>query len=75
MEQDAVNRKMAIKMLIDTGKAADGTQFILISPQSMSGLSAGPEVRSLPRLRRVDIDVLSPLGPSDKDARSRSRSR
>ena len=33
--QDAVNRRIAMGMMIDAAKAADQTQFILITPQDM----------------------------------------
>jgi len=33
---DAVNRRIAMKMMIDTAKTANQTQFILITPQEMS---------------------------------------
>jgi len=33
---DAVNRRIAMKMMIDTAKTAHQTQFILITPQEMS---------------------------------------
>lgn len=33
---DAVNRRIAMRMMIDTAKQADATQFILITPQEMS---------------------------------------
>ncbi|SCV71036.1 BQ2448_3798 [Microbotryum intermedium] len=42
---DAVNRRISMKMMVDTAKAADEVQFILITPQSMSGSTYGPEVR------------------------------
>ncbi|KDE07849.1 hypothetical protein MVLG_01943 [Microbotryum lychnidis-dioicae p1A1 Lamole] len=42
---DAVNRRISMKMMVDTAKATDEVQFILITPQSMSGSTYGPEVR------------------------------
>lgn len=33
--QDAVNRRIAMSMMIEAAKAADQTQFILITPQDM----------------------------------------
>ncbi|BGP39124.1 Structural maintenance of chromosomes protein 6 [Rhodotorula kratochvilovae] len=42
---DAVNRRIAMKMMIDTAKTANQTQFILITPQEMSSLKWGDEVR------------------------------
>lgn len=33
--QDAVNRRIAMKMMVETAAAADQTQFILITPQDM----------------------------------------
>lgn len=33
--KDAVNRRIAMTMMIDTAKSADQTQFILITPQEM----------------------------------------
>ncbi|GAA5889489.1 hypothetical protein JCM8208_001041 [Rhodotorula glutinis] len=42
---DAVNRRIAMKMMIDTAKTADKTQFILITPQEMSSIKWGDEVK------------------------------
>ncbi|TNY22116.1 RecF/RecN/SMC [Rhodotorula diobovata] len=42
---DAVNRRIAMKMMIDTAKTAHQTQFILITPQEMSSIKWGEEVR------------------------------
>ncbi|GAA5823619.1 hypothetical protein JCM11251_000701 [Rhodosporidiobolus azoricus] len=43
---DAVNRRIAMKMMVNTAKEACGTQFILITPQEMSALGNwGDEVR------------------------------
>ncbi|GAA5984902.1 hypothetical protein JCM11641_003620 [Rhodosporidiobolus odoratus] len=43
--QDAVNRRIAMRMMIDTAKTADQVQFVLITPQEMSSISWGSEVR------------------------------
>ncbi|KAM0745665.1 P-loop containing nucleoside triphosphate hydrolase protein [Meredithblackwellia eburnea MCA 4105] len=44
---DSVNRLISMKMMTETAKAADSTQFILITPQSVSsaGFKWGPEVK------------------------------
>ncbi|GAA5952187.1 hypothetical protein JCM8115_003527 [Rhodotorula mucilaginosa] len=43
---DAVNRRIAMKMMVDTAAQADQTQFILITPQDMGSLSSfGDEVK------------------------------
>ncbi|BGP23866.1 DNA repair protein rad18 [Rhodotorula toruloides] len=42
---DAVNRRIAMRMMIETAKTADQTQFILITPQEMSSITWGPEVK------------------------------
>ncbi|GAA5855652.1 hypothetical protein JCM8547_001632 [Rhodosporidiobolus lusitaniae] len=42
---DAVNRRIAMKMMIETAKTANQTQFILITPQEMSSISWGSEVK------------------------------
>ena len=44
MTQDAVNRRISMKMLMDAAKMADSTQYILITPQSMANQTYGPEV-------------------------------
>ncbi|KAH8925274.1 P-loop containing nucleoside triphosphate hydrolase protein [Atractiella rhizophila] len=41
--QDAVNRRISMKMMVDTARLADETQFILITPQDMSTAALGPE--------------------------------
>lgn len=41
---DAVNRKISVKMLIETAKAAHNVQYVLITPQSMTSAKFGPEV-------------------------------
>ncbi|GAA5854087.1 hypothetical protein JCM9279_004378 [Rhodotorula babjevae] len=42
---DAVNRRIAMKMMIDAAKTANQTQFILITPQEMSSIKWGDEVK------------------------------
>ncbi|GAA5927901.1 uncharacterized protein JCM15063_006030 [Sporobolomyces koalae] len=42
---DAVNRRIAMNMMIDTAKAAVETQFILITPQDMGSIAWGEEVK------------------------------
>ncbi|GAA6008829.1 hypothetical protein JCM11491_003798 [Sporobolomyces phaffii] len=42
---DAVNRRIAMTMMIDTAKSAHQTQFILITPQEMGSIAWGPEVK------------------------------
>lgn len=34
-QQDAVNRRVAMRMMVDTAKAANQVQFLLITPQDM----------------------------------------
>lgn len=41
---DAVNRKISMKMLIDTAKTSYNVQYVLITPQAMSNVKFGPEV-------------------------------
>lgn len=36
---------VSMKLMVDTAKAAHRVQFILITPQAMSGKVWGPEVR------------------------------
>ncbi|KAF9895451.1 Structural maintenance of chromosomes protein 6, partial [Lobosporangium transversale] len=38
---DAVNRRISMKMLIDTARESDGVQYILITPQDASSVSPG----------------------------------
>jgi hypothetical protein len=47
IKQDAVNRRISMKMMVDTAKAANGVQFILITPQDMgvSGRASSPASR------------------------------
>ncbi|GAA6012114.1 hypothetical protein JCM10207_005133 [Rhodosporidiobolus poonsookiae] len=42
---DAVNRRIAMKMMVDTAKTADKTQHVLITPQETSNVPWGPEVK------------------------------
>ncbi|KAM0788856.1 hypothetical protein ACM66B_002941 [Microbotryomycetes sp. NB124-2] len=42
---DAVNRRIAMKMMVEAAKTARDVQFIVITPQDMQGLTFGPEVR------------------------------
>ncbi|KDQ21431.1 hypothetical protein BOTBODRAFT_168698 [Botryobasidium botryosum FD-172 SS1] len=42
---DAVNRRISMKMMIDTAKSSDGRQFILITPLDISNIALGPEIR------------------------------
>ncbi|KAF9649912.1 P-loop containing nucleoside triphosphate hydrolase protein [Thelephora ganbajun] len=42
---DAVNRRISMKMMIDTAKASDSKQYILITPQDMQNVSITDAVR------------------------------
>ncbi|GAA5878570.1 hypothetical protein JCM1840_007454 [Sporobolomyces johnsonii] len=42
---DAVNRRISMKMMIETAKTANSTQFVLITPQDMGSISWGSEVK------------------------------
>ncbi|GAA5883202.1 hypothetical protein JCM16303_007304 [Sporobolomyces ruberrimus] len=42
---DAVNRRIAMNMMIDTAKSADAVQFVLITPQDMGSIAWGKEVK------------------------------
>ena len=42
---DNVNRDLAMKLLIDAARNSHGQQFILITPQSMSSLAEGTDVK------------------------------
>ncbi|KAF8500946.1 P-loop containing nucleoside triphosphate hydrolase protein [Russula emetica] len=42
---DAVNRRIAMRMMIDTANSSDGKQYILITPQNMNNIHVGPTVR------------------------------
>ena len=44
---DAVNRRISMKMMIETAKTSDKKQYILITPQDMTDVSLGPTVRVL----------------------------
>ncbi|KAL4080728.1 P-loop containing nucleoside triphosphate hydrolase protein [Scleroderma citrinum] len=42
---DAVNRRISMRMMIDTANASDKKQYILITPQDMGNVGMGPTVR------------------------------
>ncbi|KAI0357379.1 P-loop containing nucleoside triphosphate hydrolase protein [Trametes cingulata] len=42
---DAVNRRISMKMMIETANASRGKQYILITPQDMTNISPGTTVR------------------------------
>ncbi|TDL27481.1 hypothetical protein BD410DRAFT_422895 [Rickenella mellea] len=42
---DAVNRRISMKMMIETANSSDSKQYILITPQDMSTVALGPTVR------------------------------
>ncbi|KAI5122964.1 hypothetical protein M0805_006843 [Coniferiporia weirii] len=42
---DAVNRRISMRMMIDTANASDSKQYVLITPQDMSNVAFGPSVR------------------------------
>ncbi|KAI0789611.1 P-loop containing nucleoside triphosphate hydrolase protein [Abortiporus biennis] len=42
---DAVNRRISMKMMIETANASDRKQYILITPQDMNSIRVGPTVR------------------------------
>ncbi|EJT99973.1 P-loop containing nucleoside triphosphate hydrolase protein [Dacryopinax primogenitus] len=42
---DAVNRRISMSMLTSTAKEMAGVQYVLITPQDMSSIKLGPEVR------------------------------
>ncbi|KAI0084778.1 P-loop containing nucleoside triphosphate hydrolase protein [Irpex rosettiformis] len=42
---DAVNRRISMKMMIDTANASDRKQYILITPQDMNNIHIGATVR------------------------------
>ncbi|KAF8879889.1 P-loop containing nucleoside triphosphate hydrolase protein [Gymnopilus junonius] len=44
---DAVNRRISMKMMIDTANTSDRKQYILITPQDMTNVAIGPSVRVL----------------------------
>ncbi|KAI3616349.1 structural maintenance of chromosomes protein 6 [Moniliophthora roreri] len=42
---DAVNRRISMKMMIDTANQSDKKQYVLITPQDMNNITIGPTVR------------------------------
>ncbi|KAF9257497.1 P-loop containing nucleoside triphosphate hydrolase protein [Marasmius fiardii PR-910] len=42
---DAVNRRISMKMMIDTANQSDKKQYVLITPQDMNNIHVGPTVR------------------------------
>ncbi|KAJ6525222.1 hypothetical protein DFH09DRAFT_173736 [Mycena vulgaris] len=42
---DAVNRRISMKMMIDTANQSDKKQYVLITPQDMNNIGPGPTVR------------------------------
>ncbi|EPQ51082.1 hypothetical protein GLOTRDRAFT_49503 [Gloeophyllum trabeum ATCC 11539] len=42
---DAVNRRISMKMMIDTANSSDGKQYILITPQDMNNVAVTNTVR------------------------------
>jgi chromosome segregation ATPase len=42
---DAVNRKISMRMMIETARESDSTQYILITPQDASSISPAPDIR------------------------------
>ncbi|KAF9077495.1 P-loop containing nucleoside triphosphate hydrolase protein [Rhodocollybia butyracea] len=42
---DAVNRRISMKMMIDTANQSDKKQYILITPQDMTNIKIGPSTR------------------------------
>ena len=44
---DAINRRISMKMMIDTANTSDRKQYILITPQDMTNVQLGPTVRVL----------------------------
>ncbi|KAL0960989.1 hypothetical protein HGRIS_005984 [Hohenbuehelia grisea] len=42
---DAVNRRISMRMMIDTANSSDKKQYILITPQDMGNIHIGPTVR------------------------------
>lgn len=46
--QDAINRRLAVKLMVDNAREADNqSQYILITPQELDTLPAGPDIRML----------------------------
>ncbi|CED84316.1 DNA repair protein RAD18 (SMC family protein) [Phaffia rhodozyma] len=60
---DAVNRRQTLNMMLEVATASDNTQYVFITPQDMSGVRTGPQVRiskmadpvRLERQGRLDI--------------------
>ncbi|KAF8816544.1 hypothetical protein BYT27DRAFT_6398736 [Phlegmacium glaucopus] len=44
---DAVNRRISMKMMIETANTSDKKQYVLITPQDMTNVQLGPTVRVL----------------------------
>ncbi|CAH1756354.1 7503_t:CDS:10 [Entrophospora sp. SA101] len=42
---DAVNRRISMRMMIETARESDSTQYILITPQDASSITPSPDVR------------------------------
>ncbi|KAJ7451551.1 P-loop containing nucleoside triphosphate hydrolase protein [Mycena latifolia] len=42
---DAVNRRISMKMMIETANQSDKKQYVLITPQDMNNVAPGPTVR------------------------------
>ncbi len=42
---DAVNRRLAMNLLIDTARDGSNSQFILITPQNMADVRVGPDIQ------------------------------
>lgn len=42
---DQVNRDVSMKMLIDTARSSTSRQFVFITPQAMSNLQLGSDVK------------------------------
>ncbi|KAF8171934.1 P-loop containing nucleoside triphosphate hydrolase protein [Mycena galopus ATCC 62051] len=42
---DAVNRRISMRMMIDTANSSDKKQYVLITPQDMNNVVIGPTVR------------------------------
>lgn len=41
---DAVNRRISMRMMIDSASSSDKKQYILITPQDMAGITFGSQV-------------------------------
>jgi hypothetical protein len=48
---DAVNRRISMKMMIDTARASDKKQYVLITPQDMSNVNIDPSLIKVHRMR------------------------